>query len=111
MTAFAPGAGTPGQIDGMDQAAEHTEGDWAADCQKAIRVAADLGLPFQAADLVAARLVGEPAHPNHWGPQFAAAHRAGLIQPAGAAKSKRPSTRNSLCLLWVGTGKTERPSQ
>lgn len=99
VTAFAPGAGTAGQIDGMDQAAEHTEDDWVSTCQKAIRVAA--------------RLVGEPAHHNHWGPQFAAAHRAGLIQPAGAAKSKRPSTRNSLCLIWVGTGKTttERPSQ
>lgn len=103
MTITDPADATAAQHDGMDQATEHTDTDWATQCQNAIALAASLHLPFQAADLVAAGLVGEPRHPNHWGPQFAAAHRAGVIEPAGVAKSKRTTVRNSLCRVWTGT--------
>lgn len=97
-----PIAASAAQAEGMQQAADHTDSTWAADCQKAIAVAASLQLPFQAADLIAAGLVGEPRHPNHWGPQFAIAHREGVITPHGYAPSKRATVRNSACRTWIG---------
>lgn len=103
MTITDPNAATAAQHEGMDAARAHTDAEWADACQKAIALAASLSLPFQAADLIAAGLIGEPRHPNHWGPQFAAAHRDGVIEPAGVAKSKRASVRNSLCRVWTGT--------
>lgn len=102
MTIVDPVAAAVAQQDGMDQATKGTDTAWAAECQQAIRLAASLQLPFQAADLVAAGLVGEPRHPNHWGPQFAAAHRDGVIDPHGTVRSKRASVRNSLCREWIG---------
>ncbi|WP_331445821.1 hypothetical protein [Streptomyces xanthochromogenes] len=90
------------QIEGMQQATDHTDPAWAAGCQRAIALAATLALPFQAADLVAAGLVGEPRHPNHWGPQFAIAHRNGVIEAHGFAPSKRATVRNSACRTWIG---------
>ncbi|MFV8127488.1 hypothetical protein [Streptomyces syringium] len=98
-----PVAADVAQQDGMDQATQGTDPAWAAQCQQAIRLAASLQLPFQAADLVAAGLVREPRHPNHWGPQFAAAHRDGVIDVHGTARSKRATVRNSLCREWIGT--------
>lgn len=90
------------QADGMDQAVRGTDPAWAGECQRAIRLAAALQLPFQAADLVNAGLVSEPRHPNHWGPQLAAAHREGVIEPHGYAPSKRATVRNSACRTWIG---------
>lgn len=91
------------QADGMDEALSGTDPVWAERCQAAIRLAASLQLPFQAADLINAGLVAEPRHPNHWGPQFAAAHREGVIEVHGTARSKRATVRNSLCRTWIGT--------
>ncbi|CAM5427420.1 MULTISPECIES: hypothetical protein [Streptomyces] len=103
MNIVDPVAADIAQQQGMDDAAAHTDTAWAAECQKGIAVAATLMLPFQAADLVAAGLVSEPRHPNHWGPQFAAAHRNGVIEPHGVARSKRATVRNSLCRTWIGS--------
>lgn len=102
MTVTNPAAATHAQHEGMDTAAQHTDPAWATSCDRAIALAASLQLPFQAADLVNAGIVGEPRHPNHWGPRFAAAHRDGLITPAGVAPSKRATVRNSLCRVWIG---------
>ena len=94
--------GEAGKQAGMDEAAEHTDLDWAAQCDAAIRVAARLGLPFQAADLVQAGLLPEPDHPNRWGPRFLAASRAGVITSTGFAPSKRPTVHRSICRTWKG---------
>ncbi|MFJ2399801.1 hypothetical protein ACIOUE_00755 [Streptomyces xanthochromogenes] len=102
MNITDPVAATAAQHEGMDEAAAHTDAAWAATCQRAIAIAASLQLPFQAADLVAAGLVGEPRHPNHWGPQFAIAHRNGVIDAHGYAPSKRATVRNSACRTWIG---------
>jgi hypothetical protein len=100
---FDPAAARTLQEEGMAQAEKHTDAEWRAACDEAIKMAAATGLPFQAADLVAAAIIAEPRHPNHWGPRFAAAHRAGLIESVGATESKRSSVRNSLCKVWKGT--------
>lgn len=77
--------------------------EWAARCDKAIREMARRGVVFQAADLVAEQLVDEPPHPNCWGPRFLAASRAGVVEAAGIAQSKRTTVHRSLCRAWQGT--------
>lgn len=107
MNITDPAIATAAQHDGMEAATEHTDAEWATECQRGIALAAALGLPFQAADLEAAGIVPEPRHPNHWGPQFAIAHRQGVVEPIGVAKSKRASVRNSLCRVWIGTSRKD----
>ncbi|NUP42358.1 MAG: hypothetical protein HOY76_36335 [Streptomyces sp.] len=81
----------------------HLDPEWSARADKAIRTMAKRGTIFQAADLIAEELVDEPPHPNCWGPRFQAASRAGVIEAAGTAQSKRTTVHRSLCRAWKGT--------
>ncbi|SES04136.1 hypothetical protein [Streptomyces qinglanensis] len=81
--------------------------DWATDCDARIAKFAALGIPFQAADLVADGL-DEPPHPNCWGPRFRAAAHAGVIRFHGYAKSKRATVHRSICHEWIGAETEER---
>lgn len=98
-----PTAGQYAKTTGMAAADANTPVDWATACDTAIRVMAARGVVFQAADLIAEGLVDEPDHPNRWGPRFAAAARAGVIQAHGTAQSKRATVHRSLCRTWIGT--------
>jgi hypothetical protein len=76
---------------------------WAADCDKAIAEMASRGVVFQAADLIRLELVGEPPHPNCWGPRFRYAVRRGIIRHAFYGQSDRATVHRSICHHWVGT--------
>lgn len=95
-------AGEAAKADGMARVS-HLDPEWSARCDEAIRTMAKRGTVFQAADLIAEELVDEPPHPNCWGPRFQAASRAGVIEPAGIAQSKRTTVHRSLCRAWQGT--------
>jgi hypothetical protein len=101
--AIDPAAAQRAQGAGMAEAAAHTPGEWAAACDAAIREMARRHVPFQAADLIEQRLVGEPDHPARWGPRFGAAARAGVIRHFGYAPSKRTTVHKSICKTWIGT--------
>ncbi|MGW7001329.1 hypothetical protein ACWGCW_00525 [Streptomyces sp. NPDC054933] len=101
--AIDPAAGEAAKQTGTAQAAANTPVDWAADCDDAIETMARRGVEFQAADLVKEGLVGEPDHPNRWGPRFIKASHAGVIEPVGTAQSKRKTVHSSLCHTWRGT--------
>lgn len=103
LSLIDPAAGEAAKQTGTTQAAANTPADWAADCDAAIEAMARRGITFQAADLVKAGLVGEPAHPNQWGPRFIKAARAGVIEKLAAAPSKRKTVHSSLCRTWRGT--------
>lgn len=103
MGVIDPVAGEQLKLAGLAEADEHTDPDWAAQCDKAIEEMATRGVVFQASDLVLEGLVGEPERPNQWGPRFGYAHRCGVIQPAHPDKSKRKRTRSSLLNTWIGT--------
>lgn len=98
-----PAAGEAAKTAGMAAAAEHTDRDWAVACRAAIETMAARGTVFQAADLVAEGLVGEPDHPNRWGSALGTAARAGVIVEAGFAPSKRTTVHRSICKVWIGT--------
>lgn len=97
-----PAAGEKAKADGMVRVG-HLAPDWSAKCDEAIRTMARRGAVFQAADLIDEQLVDEPPHPNCWGPRFQAASRAGVIEAAGVAQSKRATVHRSLCRAWRGT--------
>ena len=101
--AINPAAGEAAKADGVARIG-HLDPEWAARCDKAIRVMAALRIVFQAADLIEAGLVGEPPHPNCWGPRFVKASNAGVIEAAGYGKSKRATVHASICHQWIGTG-------
>jgi hypothetical protein len=97
-----PAAGKAAKVRGMKRVSM-VDPEWAAQCDKAIRDMAKEGGVFQAVDLITEGLVVEPPHPNCWGPRFLAASRAGVIEPAGIAQSKRATVHRSLCRAWKGT--------
>jgi len=97
-----PAAGEDAKVRGMGLAEAATPVPWADACDVAIAVMAATGRVFQAADLIAEQLVGEPARPNQWGPRFAYAAAHGVIEAVGAAQSKRATVHRSLCRTWRG---------
>lgn len=101
--AINPAAGERAKQAGTAQAAANTETSWADACDAAIRIMAARGVTFQAADLIKEGLVDEPAHPNQWGSRFIKAARAGVIEFAGHAPSKRATVHASICKEWRGT--------
>ncbi|MFD7861820.1 hypothetical protein [Streptomyces sp. NPDC059783] len=103
-----PAAGEAAKAEGMAAAAEHTDQDWAVACRAAIETMAARGIVFQAADLIAENLVGEPDHPARWGAAFQAAARAGAIVEAGFAQSKRATVHKSICKVWTGAAQQGR---
>lgn len=98
-----PDAGETAKADGMALAQANTPIEWADACAAAIELMARRGTVFQAADLIAEGLVDEPDSPNRWGPAFLRASRAGVIESAGVAQSKRATVHRSLCRAWQGT--------
>lgn len=103
MTTINPAAGQAAKTVGMSEADGATAQDWRDACDDAIAEMAARGIEFQAADLIEQNLVGEPAHPNQWGPRFATAARHGVIEPVNAVPSKRATVHASLCRTWRGT--------
>jgi hypothetical protein len=98
-----PAAGDAAKTAGMSLAAANTTTEWADACAAAIEEMARRDVEFQAADLIAEGLVAEPDSPNRWGPAFLRASRAGVIEAAGIAQSKRATVHRSLCRTWRGT--------
>jgi hypothetical protein len=98
-----PAAGEAAKARGVRRIGQ-LDPDWVAACDNAIGVMAALGVVFQAADLIEAKLVEEPPHPNCWGPRFLKAARAGVIRSAGYGPSRRATVHASICHLWVGAG-------
>jgi hypothetical protein len=103
-TTINPAAGEAAKTVGMAEADAGAQPDWKAQCDEAIAKMAARGVPFQAADLIAEGLVGEPAHPNQWGPRFSTNARRGVIEAVAADRSKRATVHSSLCRTWIGTG-------
>lgn len=95
-------SGAERKSDGMAAADAGTDAWWRQTCDRAIAEAARLGRPFQAFDLTRLYGLPEPRHGNQWGPRFASARKAGLIEPAGWAESDRPTTARSAVRLWRG---------
>lgn len=81
--------------------AERTDAWWSSTADAAIAELARRGHPFEAFDLVALG-VPEPEHASRWGARLRAAAKAGLIEPAGAGPSSRPTVRGSLVRRWRG---------
>lgn len=81
----------------------HLDPEWAAQCDDAIEVMARRGVPFQAADLIRENLVGEPPHPNCWGPRFIKASKRGVVEHANYGGSSRATVHQSICHQWIGT--------
>ncbi|MGW2837356.1 hypothetical protein ACWCWD_06545 [Streptomyces sp. NPDC001493] len=102
--AVDPAAGERAKDDGLAATRAATAPDWATACRTAIEELARRGEVFQAADLIAEGLVGEPDHPSRWGGALGSAARAGLIVEAGYVPSKRTTVRRSICKAWVGVG-------
>lgn len=98
-----PAAGERAKTRGMAAAQAHTPSTWASDCDQAIRTMAGRGVTFQAADLIAEGLVGEPPLPAQWGPRFAKAANDGVIEFVDHAPSKRATVHRSICKQWRGT--------
>jgi len=98
-----PAAGERAKRAGIAQADAGVDVSWADACDNAIAVMARRGTEFQAADLIKEGLVDEPDHPNRWGPRFGKAARDGVIEDAGAVRSKRATVHSSLCHSWRGT--------
>jgi hypothetical protein len=99
-----PARGEAAKTRGMKRAGQ-LDPTWAADCDKAIAEMAARGVVFQAADLIAEKLVGEPPHPNCWGARFGKAARLGIIRHAYYGKSSRATVHRSICHHWIGTAK------
>lgn len=74
---------------------------WMGACRQIIRQLAAEGRPFAAED-VAARGLGEPSNPNHWGLAFQGARRAREIAPHDITISPRGSRRGGTRRVWVG---------
>lgn len=77
---------------------------WRDHAWTALLELAETGQAFTSYDIVRVHGVGEPAHPNQWGPLLAAAREAGLIVAIGATPSARPSVAKSLVRVWRGAG-------
>jgi hypothetical protein len=108
VSAINPAAGAAAKAIGMDESAAATAQDWRDACDDAIATMAARGIEFQAADLIEQGLVGEPQHPNQWGPRFAYNARHRVIEPVNAAPSKRATVHASLCRTWRGTNAVRR---
>ena len=97
-----PVAGQQAKRDGMNDADEQTDADWASECDTAIGIMAALRIPFQASDLVKAKLVGEPKKHQQWGPRFGYAAKRGVIREHSADKSNRKNSHRSRLVTWIG---------
>jgi hypothetical protein len=81
--------------------------DWWKRAVRAVLWLAREGTPFQAHDIVERFGLDEPDNPaSQWGALFGALSKAGLIETAGYAQSKRPTARGSAVRTWRGTPKT-----
>ena len=97
-----PAAGQQLKHDGMTDADEQTDADWATECDAGIEEMARRRIPFQASDLVAEKLVREPEKHQQWGPRFGYAARRGVIREHSATKSNRTSSHRSRLVTWIG---------
>ncbi|WP_129711020.1 hypothetical protein [Haloactinopolyspora alba] len=89
-----------GSYDGVNQADENTEPTWAELADREIAAMARSGSEFTSSDL--REVIGEPEHPNHWGPRFTAARRAGVIELVAVRPSSTPSRHGGLVRVWRG---------
>lgn len=101
-----PAAGEAAKQAGIARAnktARQLDPEWCKKCDTAIETMAARGINFQAADLVAEELVGEPPHPNCWGGRFRAAATRGVIEHVGWDTSHRTTGNSSGLKVWRGT--------
>ena len=77
------------------------EPGWRQGGEAKIEELAEAGVEFDAWTI--AQAIGEPTHWRHWGFLFSSARARGVIEPAGAAPSRRPTTHKSLAYRWRGT--------
>lgn len=101
-TAIDPIAGQAAKEAGTKRIG-HLDPEWAAECDDAIEAMARRGIPFQAADLIREKLVGEPPHPNCWGPRFIKASKRGVVEHVNFGGSNRATVHRSICHQWIGT--------
>ncbi|MFV2195287.1 hypothetical protein [Nocardiopsis sp. LOL_012] len=88
---------------GLADTLRATSGDWWSRAWRAVLYLASTGQPFQAYDLVSVCGIEEPDNTGtQWGALFMALHRAGHIEYAGGAPSKRPTANGSMCRQWIG---------
>lgn len=88
---------------GIAQALRSTSDDWWSRASRAVAQLAREGVTFQAYDLVTRFGVEEPDNgAKQWGALFTAMRKAGVIEHAGGAPSKRPTANGSMCREWVG---------
>jgi hypothetical protein len=88
-------------LDGQARADANTDDWWKATVDQAIRFLAGTGRPFDAY-AVSELGVPDPDHPNRWGPRFTAAARAGVIEPIGYTKGRRPTVASAAVRIWRG---------
>ncbi len=93
--------GSQGTLLGVDLAIENRDDFWWPTGMRAMRWLADTNTTFEAFDLTELG-VPDPDHPARWGALFRAAHKAGIIRPAGYTQSRRPGRAGGLCRVWTG---------
>lgn len=94
---------------GMAETARAASPDWWSRAVSAVRYLAATGKPFQAYDLVVVCGIEEPDNPaKQWGALFAAMRKAGVVEHAGYATSRRPTANSSACRQWIGTEAVRR---
>lgn len=102
VNSISAAAGQQLKHEGMAEADEQTDADWAEECDAGIEEMARRGIPFQASDLIREGLVKEPEKHQQWGPRFGYAARRGVIREYSAGRSNRKHTRRSLLHTWIG---------
>jgi hypothetical protein len=92
--------------EGMADTAAAASPDWWSRAERAVLWLAREGAEFQAYDVVERFGLDEPDNTaKQWGALFGALRKAGLIEPAGYAQSKRPTAMKSAVRTWQGTTK------
>lgn len=88
----------------LGEVLENADDWWRSVAERGLMYWARSGIPFDAHDVT---LLGvpDPDHPNRWGALFQAAARAGLIEPVGYHRSRRPGRHGGVCRVWKGTEK------
>lgn len=88
--------------DGVEKARRNADPWWHDGVMRALRIEAASGREFEPHDLRCRYGLAEPDSSASWGAAFREAHRAGLIEPAGAKVSSRPERAGSLTRTWRG---------
>jgi hypothetical protein len=86
----------------LNDAVANADPWWSDGAFRAVVDIAKTRLPFEAYDVQVGYALPEPHHPSAWGAVFRIAYERGIIVPAGAMSSRKPSRHGSLVRLWRG---------